>query len=532
MPNTADAQHESASVNVAGMDHSDQETPWLLAWYVGLGRYVGLGIRIYITLAIGALLWTVLHNPLKRTQLGHWWIVVGVASIFALLALFIPYTRRWYGSLNASERAAFFIFVVIPLMAIALMAAPTWQYRMTVGRVVFLAIVILLPPTMFYLFIATRKVSLLSELIGNLDRLGFLNIEKNIADPEISMARRFESYLRKFEALYGAVSDKEMQQAFYVSMTRNKPPSVMPDRGNAGNVFTSEAAIPVIVASILMALGWILILPPLRLENWSQVLAPTWAAPEYFAFLGAYFFSLQMLFRRYAMRDLRPSAYVSVAMRTILAVIGTWMLGVASYKVLHFDEHAMLLLAFVVGVFPSVAWQFVQSALKKLTFAGFFIPSLKTQLPIDDLDGLTVWHEARLEEEDVENIPNMATADLVDLMLQTRFSPDRIIDWVDQAILYTHIGPEEGKSGESVRLLLRQHGVRTATSLVYTYRRAQESGDGDAFEMILKSDNRSRVRSMVDAVQTNPNFNKIWKWRQLEERGQLHLAGRGHPAGG
>ena len=75
-------------------------------------------------------------------------------------------------------------------------------------------------------------------------------------------------------------------------------------------------------------------------------------------------------------------------------------------------------------------------------------------MPVSDLDGLTVWHEARLEEEDIENIPNMATTEIVDLMLSTRFPPDRIIDWVDQAIFFTHLGPDEeekNKDGEKNR---------------------------------------------------------------------------------
>jgi hypothetical protein len=81
--------------------------------------------------------------------------------------------------------------------------------------------------------------------------------------------------------------------------------------------------------------------------------------------------------------------------------------------------------------------------MKKILFAGFVLPSLEAQLPMSDLDGLTVWHEARFEEEDIENMANMATADFVDLMFNIRFSPDRLVDWADQAILYTHLGPEK-----------------------------------------------------------------------------------------
>src|SRR6185369_5809264 len=67
-------------------------------------------------------------------------------------------------------------------------------------------------------------------------------------------------------------------------------------------------------------------------EDAPRGLSPKWlgaftpeSTPVHFAFLGAYFFCLQMLFRRYVRRDLRASAYVAVALRIILAIIGIWV---------------------------------------------------------------------------------------------------------------------------------------------------------------------------------------------------------------
>jgi hypothetical protein len=138
--------------------------------------------------------------------------------------------------------------------------------------------------------------------------------------------------------------------------------------------------------------------------------------------------------------------------------------------------------------------------------------------PISDLDGLTVWHEARLEEEDIENIPNMATADLVDLLINTRFPPDRLIDWVDQAILYTHLGPDVKKDEPGARAILRSHGIRTASSLIEVYERSEKHHTTQALEKILdapSSEGPSRLQSLVDAVQTNPNLALIQTWRGL-----------------
>ena len=491
--------------------------------------------RIYVIVGMVAALWYMLSDKGRQEFLKHWWWAAGAVVFVILILLFAPTTKKILAQATPTKRAVYVFYVLIPVLVAIFLGtvflAP--GYTPNVLRVVFLGIVILLPATMYYLFIATRKVSLLNEFINNLDRLGLLTLPSDRQIPAEererlgrSRERRFESYLRKFEALYGPVPDQDLRKALWgVSDDAQTSIPAMQDSAKTGGLFTSETAIPVVIASILITLGWILILP-LKLgeamnQDWPNIMQPEKSA-VYFAFLGAYFFSLQMLFRRYVLRDLRPSAYVYVAMRIILAVVGIWVVTVlAQYRILKVNSDTLVIVGFAIGVFPSLAWQFVQAALKKVTFAGFLIPSLKTQLPISDLDGLTVWHEARLEEEDVENIPNMATADLVDLMLQTRFSPDRIIDWVDQAILYMHIGREEtGTDEASTRRRLREQGIRTATSLVEVYRKAHDAGDVEAFEKVLtaKSGGRSPMRGLADAVQTNPNFRIIWVWRGLPDK--------------
>jgi hypothetical protein len=340
-------------------------------------------------------------------------------------------------------------------------------------------------------------------------------------------------------------------------------------KSNAGasdfsNIFTVDTTVPVILATVLIVLGWLITLPPwqgqllatqstqtrmkrqstndvtfssdqeraaeeqrkVEDEKWLNVFNPT-PSPVRFAFIGAYFFGLQLLFRRYVRRDLRASAYVAVSLRVILSVIGIWVVEEAirampsiwskaesSKEYKDSLDKLLLVMGFVIGVFPRVAWQVIQATLKRMT--STIVPSLQTQLPLSDLDGLTVWHEARLEEEDIENTPNMATSDLIDLLISTRFPPDRLIDWMDQAILYTHLGPEEqAKEGESHREILRAHGIRTAAALVEVYSRSEFHQDREAFEKILPGNERNLIRSLVDAVGTNPNLKLIQTWRGL-----------------
>jgi len=355
---------------------------------------------------------------------------------------------------------------------------------------------------MWYLFLVTRKASLLNEFLANLGRLGLLDAAPN--EDAASRGRRVQSYLQKFEAIYG-----DLPPYIHDDVLRNDL-SQYSRADTSGGTTLSTATVPVMLSTVLIALGWLITLPPGEagpdgINTWVQALQLN-STPVKFAFLGAYFFSLQMLFRRYVLKDLGGSAYVAVSIRIILAVIGIWVFMAVS----GLENNSLLVAGFVFGVFPRVVWQIIGSMFKKI--AGFVLPSMVSQLPVSDLDGLTVWHEARLEEEDIENIPNMATADLVELLLNTRLPPERIIDWADQAILYTQLGPQEQNKGEpNARQKLRIHGIRTATSLLRVSDEFSENRE--AFDRILADSNGSLMPTLKASLSTNSNLRLIQLWR-------------------
>lgn len=563
------------------------------------------GVLVY--LAVG--LFVAWRFPTGRELITRWWWVLAVGIALVLGVLFVRPIRERFASTTAKGRMGIFVFGVIPgvLLSFGMVVLLPERFQVAALRIIFLVPVCFLPAIMYYLFMATKKNSLFNEFIMNLDGLGLLELRPKEAEGE--RKNRVLAYQQRFEAVYGAVptdlADLVLVPVAEGRIASERHPSGT-GSGTIAGIFTAETAVPVVLSTVLIALGWLITLPPwyeadaergqaepaqrteqtrerrrveqkpeallaslilrdvpaqlallqgegqdeqsqpaaqseqqesdqqaksrtaeqvaaARSQKWLAAFTPE-ATPVHFAFLGAYFFCLQMLFRRYVRRDLRASAYVAVALRIILAVIGTWVVVKAVATVpqqpvetqsLQSYNNGLLVLGFVIGVFPRVAWQVIQVTTKRI-FA-IAVPNLQTQLPINDLDGLTVWHEARLEEEDIENIPNMATADIVDLMLNTRIPSDRIIDWVDQAILFTHIGPEtEGRLDS--RGILRGHGIRTASSLVEAYNRSESHGDRDKFEKILPSaeEARSPMRSLVDALGTNPNLELIQTWRMLE----------------
>ena len=528
-----------------------------------------LGMKIMVTLVYGGIALGVAvylgYGPYLRE---NWLMLVGGLTA-ALLTLFLIKTGRWFERAKAQQRmGAIIIFAVLVILAFfVLVFVIPLEYQAAVLRLIFITVVCTLPAVMYYLFIATKKNSLLNELTINLVRLGLLEPDRVPAELQLAglagenqqeRENRIKTYVQKFESVYGSVPT-------YLSTFLLNPTDPGQSTGNrrimrgdaaALTNFTFDTVLPVLLATLLIALGWLITLPPWegRLEFWktsgaveiaaaeaqdspavaaeaegkpkAATATDKWVAvfspiksPVRFAFIGAYFFALQLLFRRYVRRDLRASAYVAVSLRIILAVLGVWVLAAAielmPERVVGAKEseqfaNTLLVGAFVVGVFPRVLWQVLQAGLKKQIGARL-APNLNTQLPISDLDGLTVWHEARFEEEDIENIPNMATADIVDMMINTRFPPDRIIDWVDQAILFTHIGQD----GKDSRRLLRAHGIRTASALVEAYNQSELHQDRSKFETILPGEGRHAIRSLVDAVGTNPNLKLIQTWRGL-----------------
>jgi hypothetical protein len=128
----------------------------------------------------------------------------------------------------------------------------------------------------------------------------------------------------------------------------------------------------------------------------------------------------------------------------ILAVIGVYALEqITKAFGVELSATALNSMAFAVGAFPMIVWEMLSGLAKRYSGIGFVLPSISRGIPLNELDGMTIWHETRLQDEDIENVVNFATADVIDLVLNIRFAPNRIIDWIDQAILLSIIsGPD------------------------------------------------------------------------------------------
>lgn len=551
---------------------------------------------------------TIFSKPLRSWIIGNWPYLLGVFGLWFVAALIAQAKEQ--------TRRLLVAFGVVPVVVGAVIGIIFLQLESQVlaVKVVVIIIASAIPAAFYFLFVATRRPTILNEFVGNLAQLGLLgrhSLQGTRLETEAELRARMDSYFQKFESVYGVLrfegGNREFGRSEYVdwlfdssqNIAGAEPPTGERPRGlpqpsvRLADFFASHMCIPIALATILAVTGWMMVLqpelpqrrastnvangpatvppsntvnpspteavpeakppamtenpglaeavpeikPPAKTANPSpaEAFLPRWT-PMNFAFLGAYFFGLQLLFRRYTRRDLGPNALIAFSLRILLTMVAVWV-TIACYNFFvppkdsapNTYPNELLIAAFVIGVFPRVLWQLISAALTKVLHLSIVMPSFESKQPLSELDGLTVWHESRFEEEDIENVPNMATADIVHLMLHTQSPPERLLDWVDQAILLKVLGPQSAED-EGFRRFLGNRGVRTATQFVLAFCTKQ---DAEAAEKSLSSDGQPAKPDKVDLasiarmIAVEGNFSLVSCWRGLPYAMRTRPAGHG-----
>jgi hypothetical protein len=295
-----------------------------------------------------------------------------------------------------------------------------------------------LPGWLYVRFLGQRAGALWDEYVLYLHRLGW-DRPAHLPKPP-----RNSDFYQEWLKDKGNLQPKEQniyRQKFIAYYGRS-----IPESSTTGSNFSvrTETMFPVFLATIVLAVCWVAVL-----WNTSFATNPAtiWDILK-FAFLGAYAFIVQSLIRRFFQSDLRPSAYAGAVLRIIVVLVTMVALHQLLGGVAPTTEAAV---AFMVGFFPVIAFQ----ALQRVAAATLrvVVPQLTPDYPLNQLDGLNVWYEARLVEEGIEDMQNLATANLVDVILHTRVPVGRLVDWVDQAQLYLHL--DRAERGYRERRLVR-----------------------------------------------------------------------------
>jgi len=209
---------------------------------------------------------------------------------------------------------------------------------------------------------------------------------------------------------------------------------------------------PVLLATYSMIIGWVLFFFSegpgnfygfMRLGAVSHIFDNLGSAhPIVFGFLGAYFWSLGTLFHRYIRGDLKANVYIHITTRIWIVFILTLVLSAVWPGYDQFwitlepgsDAPKWLLAAsFFVGIFPNLGLELIKKATK-----GLFTLRSAKEISLNEIQGLSIWDQGRLAEEGIDNVQNLATSDVVGLIVNTRLSVMSLLNWVDQAILIIH----------------------------------------------------------------------------------------------
>src|SRR6266705_3278230 len=357
-----------------------------------------------------------------------------------------------------------------------------------------------LPGWLYVRFLDLRAKALWSEYVLNLHRLGW-DLPWHLPAPPVA-----SGFHRGWEkGAHGRPADNIYRQKFEAYYGRQIT-STGPDENYS---VRSESLFPVFLATAVLAVGWAAVLWDTRFVTHPS---GPWDVLKY-GFLGAYAFVTSMLIRRFFQSDLRPSAYATAVYRITLVLLIVTVLHQVLGGAAAVTDRAELAIAFVVGFYPLVGLQALQRVTSRALYR--FVPPVT--------------------EEGVEDMQNLTTMNLVDVILHTRVPAGRLVDWTDQAFLLTHLERvDRGElnqlrqadlpavtgqaplSGAQARLKLRRVGIRTATDLLKAFSVEQEGGKRvfrvpEGLEPPLPP---NQLRLLVAVLAAEPGLAPVWNWQR------------------
>lgn len=496
---------------------------------------IAAAVRISMIMGAG---WLAAWWPLPL----WWWLRLGAALAIGcglwFLALLTSPARRGRKRNAALSRAAgrqvrrwtWYNFTMVMVVAIGILVPAVILYLATdlhdvvtfwpdgfsvdfaqplviVGRLMqltFISVATLMPALMYFQFDAERLGTLRHRWIQNVFRL----------DPTVfTMADVKAKYERQLEEAYGG------------------------DDGRGR--LTRGRRSPIIVTTVILAFGWLLImlragdrvqLGPGESLSFLGLLDPDQSMVT-FAFLGAYFFALNLIRSGYMRADLRPKTYTTIAVRILVVVVLAWLIEAVSDA--GDKSQPLFLIAFAAGFVPDRVLHLLwEKVLPKMTN----LLNLDQQQPLTEIEGVDLYERTRLSEEGITNVEALAHHDLLDLFFKTRIQAARLVDWVDQAILVMYLNgvqdDEEAPShpNAALRSALRTVGIRTASDLVQFVCRA--SGDTELachrrvdeltetlVPLLPDADGatiRRRIRVLSEALNHSEWMGRIENWRHSD----------------
>ncbi|MEA2239011.1 MAG: hypothetical protein QOC81_3735 [Thermoanaerobaculia bacterium] len=247
-----------------------------------------------------------------------------------------------------------------------------------------------------------------------------------------------------------------------------------------------------------------------------------------FGFLGAYIYSIAQLIRGYFCVDLSPSAFISAAVRIIVAsttalvaafglsiffaeqaadpaavkATATFLGSLGSVTGIHrsAEQLAALLpvLGFFFGYFPSRALKTITHLANRVLRTAEGPGYGSTNL--NKVSGMNGNHAFRLEREGIDNVENLATSEPIEIALRTGFCYPQVKAWVGEARLRVHLA-------RHFVPFVERTGIRTFDQLSAFTKRWDTKARGSAYAFLADTmradgETKRRIAAKLEAMVT------------------------------
>jgi hypothetical protein len=177
---------------------------------------------------------------------------------------------------------------------------------------------------------------------------------------------------------------------------------------------------------------------------------------------------------------LRPKIYSQITTRLITVVILAYLIQALFSE---FENRYVWALSFLAGVVPTTVLRKTGHLLSSLairpnkpreerwSLGRAFADTFASPRALTQLDGVDLYESTRLETEGITDIPSLAKADLVSVMVSTRLPVERLVDWMDQAVLLLLLDGADSEEPDDRVKRLRTIGIRTASAVLEASRR-------------------------------------------------------------